>query len=117
MQVLEEDQLSLDFGSLLESGIYSDVRLIAKNQPGIEFKAHKAILASRSPVFAAMFTSQFKEKDSDRVEIADVTADVLKQMLQFIYSNHVDNLEKDTLKLFHAADYVSPVLYLNNFSI
>ena len=114
---MEEDQLSLNFGSLFESGILSDVRLIVKNQPGKEFNVHKAILASRSPVLAAMFTGDFKEKNFDRLEIADVPADALEQMLRFIYTNQVDNLEKVALKLFHAADYVSTILYLTNFSI
>jgi len=108
VQVFEKDQILLDFASLLESGILSDVRLVAKNQPGTEFNVHKAILASRSPVFAAMFTSNLKKKkkNSDRLEIADVTADVLQQMLRFVYSNQLDKLENDALKqLLRAADH------------
>ena len=115
---MEEDQLSLDLGSLLKSGIHSDVRLFVKNQPGIEFNAHKAILASRSPVFAAIFNGHLKKKNSDRVEIADVTTDVLQQMLRFIYSNQVENLEIGALKLLlRAADQVSSVLVFDNMLI
>lgn len=45
--------------------------------------AHKAILATASPVFAAMFYGQLKEADA--VQIEDSTADAFKEFLQLVY--------------------------------
>lgn len=44
---------------------------------------HKSILASRSPVFAAMFEDQMM---TDLVEIQDIELDIFKELLYFIYS-------------------------------
>ncbi len=44
---------------LFPQGTFSDVTL---SVGATEFKAHKAILAARSPVFAAMFEHSMEEK-------------------------------------------------------
>lgn len=60
---------------------------------GESFAVHKAILASRSPVFMAEFFGHMKEKRSSRVEIKDMEATVLGAMLHFIYTDSVPELE------------------------
>lgn len=47
-------------------------------------QVHKAVLACRSPVFAAMFEHGMSEARSDRVLIEDIDAEVLKEMLRFM---------------------------------
>jgi speckle-type POZ protein len=90
---------------------------------GREYYAHKAILAARSPVFAAMFEHEMEEKKQNRVEITDMDHEVLREMLRFIYTGKATNLEKMHDELLAAADKVCPFIYLfiailiNNFHL
>lgn len=52
-----------------------------------EFKAHKVILAARSPVFAAMFKHDTSEKQTGIVNIPDCDPDSFKAFLEFLYSD------------------------------
>ncbi|XP_076043127.1 BTB/POZ and MATH domain-containing protein rdx isoform X2 [Oratosquilla oratoria] len=94
-------RLSDDLGVLFESQRFSDVTL---SVAGREFQAHKAILAARSPVFAAMFAHEMEERKHNRVEIQDVDHEVLREMLRFIYTGRAANLEKMADDLLAAAD-------------
>ena len=57
---------------------------------GEEIPAHTLLLGARSPVFKAMFQSEMSESINKEVKIDDVEADVLKEMLRFMYSAKVD---------------------------
>lgn len=94
-------RLSEDFGLLFERALYSDVTL---SVAGREFQAHKAILAARSPVFNAMFEHEMEERKHNRVEISDVDQDVFFEMLRFVYTGKVSNLDKMADELLSAAD-------------
>lgn len=94
-------KLSDDLSQLFESQKFSDVILSVGK---LEFYAHKAILAARSPVFAAMFEHEMEEKKQNRVEITDMDHEVLNEMLKFIYSGKAPNLEKMADELLAAAD-------------
>lgn len=72
-----------DLEDLFKSQELSDVTICAN---GKEFKAHKAILAARSPMFRGMFSHDMKETKYNRVEVPDVHPDVLQEMLRFIYT-------------------------------
>ena len=71
-----------------------------------EFYAHKAILAARSPVFAAMFQHDLAEKKQNRVDITDMEPEVLREMLRFIYTGKAPALDKLDADLLAAADKV-----------
>lgn len=96
-----ECRLPDDLGRLFENHRFSDVTLSVN---GKEFLAHKAILAARSPVFAAMFEHNLEESKHNRVEITDMEPDVLGEMLRFIYTGKSSNLEKMPDELLAAAD-------------
>ncbi|KAG8184549.1 hypothetical protein JTE90_012638 [Oedothorax gibbosus] len=96
-----ECRLSDDIGELFENQKFSDVILSVE---GKEFCVHKAILAARSPVFAAMFEHDMEESKQNRVEITDMEADVLKALLQFIYTGRVHKLDNWADELLAAAD-------------
>lgn len=96
-----ECRLSEDLSHLLESQNFSDVVLCATEK---EFKVHKAILAARSPVFAAMFEHEMEERKQNRVDITDMDMEVLGEMLTFIYTGKAPNLEKLNAELLAAAD-------------
>ncbi|XP_055951871.1 TD and POZ domain-containing protein 4-like [Argiope bruennichi] len=83
-------------------GILSDVCLRADNT---SFPVHKLILSSRSPVFKAMFTKDMKEKTSKCIDIPDMDADTLHQLLFYIYENKLQKLTWEmAANLFEAAD-------------
>jgi len=96
-----ECRLSDDLGKLFEDQKFSDVTLSVS---GREFLAHKAILAARSPVFAAMFDHDMEERKHNRVAITDVDHEVLREMLRFIYTGRATNLDKMADDLLAAAD-------------
>ncbi|CAL1275377.1 unnamed protein product [Larinioides sclopetarius] len=88
--------------SLLEEGILSDVSLRAGSE---SFPVHKCILSAHSPVFKAMFTGDMKEKTSNCVEISDVNGDALRELLLYIYTDTVGDLEwPGATDLYRAAD-------------
>lgn len=93
---------SLDFEKLFLDEKFSDVKLVTPC--GRSIPAHKNILAARSPIFSAMFEHDMVESKSNVVEIADVEHDVLKDMLRFIYSGKVENVENAACGLLAAAD-------------
>uniref|UniRef100_A0A182QDU4 BTB domain-containing protein n=1 Tax=Anopheles farauti TaxID=69004 RepID=A0A182QDU4_9DIPT len=96
-----ECKLSEDLGTLFDNEKFSDVTLAVG---GREFQVHKAILAARSPVFAAMFEHEMEERKQNRVAITDVDHEVLKEMLRFIYTGKAPNLDKMADDLLAAAD-------------
>lgn len=94
-------RLSDDFGQLFESNQFADVNLTCA---GREFKCHKAILTARSPVLAAMFEHDMKERQHNRVEIEDMDPEVMADMLRFIYTGRAPNLDSMAADLLAAAD-------------
>lgn len=94
-------KLAQDLGVLLEDQKLTDVVLVVGTK---EFRAHKAILAARSKVFAAMFEHDMKEKLLNKVVISDVTETVLREILRFIYTGRVQNLPNMADSLLAAAD-------------
>ncbi|KAM3865565.1 speckle-type POZ protein-like A isoform 1-T1 [Diretmus argenteus] len=101
MLKVPECQLSDDLGNLWECSRFTDCSLYVGGQ---EFKAHKSILAARSPVFNAMFEHEMEERKKNRVDISDVDPDVFKEMMGFIYTGKAPNLEKMADNLLAAAD-------------
>lgn len=76
--------------ALYSNGSRWDVKFIVKDSEAEEFeyKAHRVVLAARSPVFAAMFYSGFAEARSEEaVIINDVPAWAFEMMLNFIYTD------------------------------
>ena len=100
---IPECRLSDDMNNLFENPNFSDVTLTCGNR---EFKMHKAILASRSAVFNAMFEHQMLEGKSNRVQIEDVDSDVMTEVLRFIYTGKINNIDKMADLLLPAADKV-----------
>eukprot|EP00747_Dinoflagellata_sp_TGD_P169380 gnl/TRDRNA2_/TRDRNA2_198236_c0_seq1.p1 gnl/TRDRNA2_/TRDRNA2_198236_c0~~gnl/TRDRNA2_/TRDRNA2_198236_c0_seq1.p1 ORF type:complete len:370 (-),score=71.60 gnl/TRDRNA2_/TRDRNA2_198236_c0_seq1:20-1129(-) len=74
--------------SLFDSKSFSDAKLIVD---GREFDVHRAILASRSKVFEAMFSASMTEATTNSVTVTDISAETMEILLQFIYT---DSFEK-----------------------
>ena len=95
--------MSDDYGALLADGKFTDVVLLVG---GTEFKAHKNILSARSKVFAAMFEHDCLEKQQSSVTITDVAAGVFEELLRYIYSSKMPDLDQFATGLLAAADKV-----------
>lgn len=87
---------------LFTNGEYCDTTLQLENR---EFKAHKIILAARSPVFAAMFKHETSEKQTGIVNIPDCDSDSFQEFLEFLYCGKVENISfRSALHLYKIAD-------------
>ncbi|XP_061392386.1 speckle-type POZ protein-like B [Musca vetustissima] len=74
-----------DFANILASEEFCDVTLVAQDRT--EFKAHKVVLCARSDVFRAMFRNDLQEKKTGSITIDDMDSDVLKKLLNYIYTD------------------------------
>jgi len=68
------------------------------------FECHKVFLATKSPVFKAMLTSNMKETNNNEIQIDDIEPEVMTEFLKFIYTGKSSNLDKFAMDLFIAAD-------------
>lgn len=91
-------------GSLLHDEKFADVVIVVGER---EIKAHKNILAVRSPVFAAMFDSDMEESAQNRVTITDLDYEVVEQMLRYMYTGQAPKLKSMADQLLVAADKYS----------
>ncbi|RWS14044.1 protein roadkill-like protein [Dinothrombium tinctorium] len=101
---LASQSIASNFASLINSEIDCDT--IVASRDGIEFKAHRLVLKARSKVFEAMFEHETKERAESRIEIPDFDGAVIKEMLNFIYSDNIDedNINEIASELLLAAD-------------
>ncbi|RAL48147.1 unnamed protein product [Cuscuta campestris] len=75
---------------------FSDVVLVAATPGSVEsgknaaqpvpVPAHRAVLASRSPVFRAMLENEMEESLSGTIKISDVSYDVLRSFVNYMYT-------------------------------
>ncbi|XP_036063319.1 speckle-type POZ protein-like [Onychomys torridus] len=93
--------LADELGELWKNSHFTDCCLLVGGQ---EFRAHKAILAARSPVFRAMFEHDMEESKRNRVEIHDLEPQVFKVMMGFIYTGRAPDLDSMADAVLAAAD-------------
>ena len=106
---VEESQITVDYGRLLEDERHCDVKLILTiggEQQEI-FTAHKAILSNRSSVFSAMFddSSKFVEASTGEVIVEDIERDVFEDLLRFIYTDEAPDSGGTSLLGVPAQDF------------
>lgn len=89
------------FEQLLETGKFSDVTLSVGE---MKFRLHKVILTSCSPVFRAMFEHDMIEKQSNVIDILNVRYEVMKEIIRFMYTNKVNEIDGLAVELLVAAD-------------
>lgn len=78
--------------------------IVTLSVQGKQYKAHKLILAARSPYFAKMFESGMLESVSNSVTITDIPPEVMDVILDFIYGKTVKIPNKLAVSLFKASD-------------
>jgi speckle-type POZ protein len=86
---------------LFETKDFSEISIICSDK---EFIAHRFVLAGRSSVFKAMLTTEMTEKKLSRIVIEDIDDATMQELLRFIYTKEVQNLEPLAPKLLYAAE-------------
>lgn len=76
--------------------------------------AHKDVLASNSDYFDRMFTSSFKERNQDKIEIniSDVSYETLKTIIMFFYSTKLTITEHNVQVIVIFYIYILFYLYI-----
>ncbi|XP_049944413.1 integumentary mucin C.1-like [Schistocerca serialis cubense] len=103
MEVVKDitETAAVDLGDLLDAGDCAVVTLTAGDT---RLLAHRAVLADRSPVFAAMFAHDTLEASSGAVSILDVGGPVLRQLVSYLYTLRAPQLPGAAPQLLAAAD-------------
>ncbi|XP_066992480.1 speckle-type POZ protein B [Anabrus simplex] len=94
----ERNSLYQDLGRLLNSQA-GDIIICCDD--GQEFQAHTDILRCRSPVLAYMISLK---DENNRLDLHDMSGDMVQEILRYIYTDHVDNLDTLASSLLAAAD-------------
>ncbi|KAG6385652.1 hypothetical protein SASPL_154488 [Salvia splendens] len=89
-------------GRMLSESIHTDIVINASDG---SISAHRAVLASRSPVFRSMFLHDLREKELSSVEISDMSIEASTALLNYIYGSiRNDEFMTHRLPLLRAAD-------------
>lgn len=123
-----KEKLATDFSKLLKDSVMTDVAITTSSNT---FMAHKAVLSgeyssscfsigfrkvfykmiialllfvARSSVFAAMFSTNMLEKEMNSVEIPDFDDDVVKAMLEYLYTGETELLAERPTDLLQVAE-------------
>jgi hypothetical protein len=89
----------LDFNEkLFENRSFSDVVLLVDQQ---KIKAHKTVLAGKSPFFQDLFLNNESERE---FEIKDVDHETMEECISFLYRGKLIDLKKNSLKLYLASE-------------
>ncbi|KAK3609238.1 hypothetical protein CHS0354_009353 [Potamilus streckersoni] len=104
--------LTESFYTMFETELLTDVTFTFKtDEDTVEVKAHRLVLAARSPVFQVMFYGQLKTED--KVHIEDISADSFKLFISCLYRDDED-LDEDSAKLVIEAAHTYQVDILVN---
>ncbi|XP_046983414.1 BRCA1-associated RING domain protein 1-like [Schistocerca americana] len=95
------ETVAVDLGALLDAGDDAMVILVAGDT---RLVVHRAVLADRSPVFAAMFAHDTLEACTGVVRIADISGPVLRQLVSYLYTQRAPQLPGVAPQLLAAAD-------------
>lgn len=87
--------------ALFEARELTDVALVVQGQA---IAAHRVVLASASPFFHALFTSGMRESRAARVELNDVHAPALRELLRYMYVGQLRVAGDTILALLHTAN-------------
>jgi len=90
-----------DMFSLLQDSCSSDLTLVC---PDGEVQVHRLMMSARSTVFSRLLNSDMEESSSGIVKIGDFKIDVVKAMVQYIYTAKIDDTFEDILNLMIIGD-------------
>ena len=101
-QQVPDCQMVDDISALFGDKKFCDVKLTVN---GVDFHAHKNILAARSSVFAAMFEHEMKENINNTVNVTDINHEIFEEVLRYIYTGTISSVTHEmAIELLVAAD-------------
>ena len=110
----------LQVENLLKGGAEKDLVIVCrpdKFTPGYglekRFEVHSAIMSCRSDYFKALLLHGMTEAMSGEVVISDISCNALAEIIHFIYTNEVKNLDDVGCELLAAADKLLLVVLKN----
>ena len=81
---------------------YTDITVVTKEK---EFKAHKVVLACQSAFFETCLEERWKkEGDGSRIEMLDVSADIMEAILTYMYTGKVTDIDNTAHDLLPKAN-------------
>ncbi|KAG9439277.1 hypothetical protein H6P81_019442 [Aristolochia fimbriata] len=83
---------------------FTDLILLASDDHCLALRAHKAVLISRSPVFRAMLENEMEESRSGTIKISDVSYEVLRSFVRYLYTAEVSLDEQLACELLILAE-------------
>jgi BTB/POZ domain len=96
-------QIAMNNSDMLENPQFSDFKFVVKDK---EFKVHRNILASASPIFARLFTADMDEARKSECTVKDIEPKIFEHLLQFIYGGKLpEDIGAVAVKLYEAAHY------------
>ncbi|XP_011299511.1 speckle-type POZ protein-like [Fopius arisanus] len=103
-----DSQVVKDLWLCFEQSKFTDCSITVETKI---FHTHKMILAARSPILCQMIDESKEKKELVKVpvhlQLEGISAEILRRMLQFIYTGGVKNIEVMTDELMAAADKFS----------
>jgi len=69
-------------------------------------KAHRIVLCAASPFFYNALNSDMKEKKEGVIRLEETSKAVMEEVLEYLYTGHVDINEKNAYDLMAVADYL-----------
>jgi len=97
-ELLPTPTLLRDYSHLQESGLLSDITFLVD---GERISGHRAIVAARCEPMKLLFQANMKDANEGEVEIPEISADVFRAFLRFLYTGecNVDNSDAAELLL------------------
>jgi len=90
----------MNTSQFLFSPTVSDIKIYCGDK---EYPAHRIILANKSSVFLAMFSTKMEENITGKLTIGDATPGVVEEFLRFIYTGSVKIMEENAPGIFSMA--------------
>ncbi|XP_043465948.1 protein roadkill-like isoform X2 [Leptopilina heterotoma] len=100
-RTLQSNELLSQLKNSISDEAFKDVIFKVEDET---FTAHKFILALRSPVFAIMFKNHVVEKLMPVFKVEDMRATIFQKVLQFIYTDNVEDIDDLVFDLFCASE-------------
>uniref|UniRef100_A0A1A8PHY7 Kelch-like 24 n=1 Tax=Nothobranchius rachovii TaxID=451742 RepID=A0A1A8PHY7_9TELE len=98
---VHSDGILHNLDSFRNDDLFTDVVIKAG---GKEFRCHRAVLAACSPYFKAMFTNNYRERNSLTIEISGIDRKMMEILLSFIYTGHATIEPENVPPLYEASN-------------
>ena len=107
---IEEDKFCVEMMKRLDiqrrNEQFCDVILEAgSGDDQASLKAHRIVLCAASPFFHNALNSDMKEKKEGVIRLEETSKAVMEEVLEYVYTGHVDINEHNAFDLLAAADY------------